>query len=149
NMGVMVHPSEEYVEVEVEGDRLILAKPRLEAVLGKREHRVVKAFPGKELEGTRYKPPLLEETGVKTGPNLHRVVLSPEYVTMTDGTGAVHMAPGHGEEDFEVGQKNGLPIFSPVDPSGHFTKEAGKYAGLGIREANEVIVEDLRAKGLL
>jgi len=55
---------------------------------------------------------------------------------MTDGTGLVHMAPGHGEEDFEVGQRNGLPILSPVDASGHFTSEAGKYAGLQVREAN-------------
>ncbi len=149
NMGVMVHPDEEYVEIELDGDKLILAKPRLEAVLGSRSYKIIKTVQGKELEGTRYRPPLLEETGVKTGPQMHRVVLSPEHVTMTDGTGAVHTAPGHGEEDFEVGQKYGLPIFSPVDPSGHFTKEAGKYSGLGIREANDVIVEDLRSKGLL
>ncbi len=149
NMGVMVHPEETYVKVEANGDKLILAKPRLQAVLGSRVYRVLSEFPGRDLEGIRYRPPLLEEAKVKTGPQAHRVLLSPEHVTMTEGTGAVHTAPGHGEEDFEVGQKYGLPIFSPVDPSGHFTKEVGKYAGLQIREANEIIVEDLRAKGLL
>jgi valyl-tRNA synthetase len=68
---------------------------------------------------------------------------------MSEGTGAVHTAPGHGEEDFEVGTKYGLPAFSPVDPSGRFTKEAGKYAGLSVRDANRVIIEDLKAKNLL
>jgi isoleucyl-tRNA synthetase len=149
NEGVMVHPDETYVKVEVEGQNLILAKARLEAVLGKRTYLIVSEFPGRKLEGLRYSPPLLEETGVHTGPEVHKVVLSADYVTMTDGTGAVHTAPGHGEEDFEVGQRYGLPIFSPVDPSGHFTKEVGKYAGMQIREANDVIVEDLRRKGLL
>jgi len=68
---------------------------------------------------------------------------------MSEGTGAVHTAPGHGEEDFEVGTKYGLPAFSPVDPSGRFTKEAGKYAGLSVRDANRVIIKDLQAKNLL
>src|SRR5947209_5078923 len=61
----------------------------------------------------------------------------------------VHTDPGHGEEDFEVGTKYGLPPFSPVDQSGRFTNEAGKYAGLLVRDANRVIIEDLRAKNLL
>lgn len=149
NLGVMVHPDEPYVKLEVEGERVILAKSRVEAVLGDKPYRVVGEFPGRDLEGVRYRAPLLEETGMETGPKLHRILLSAEHVFMTEGTGAVHTAPGHGEEDFEVGQQYGLPIFSPVDPSGHFTKEAGKYAGLPIREANTIIVEDLRGKGLL
>ncbi len=149
NLGVMVHPDETYVRVEVDGEKLVFAKARLQPVLGDKPHRVLEEFPGKKLEDVRYRAPLLEETRAESGPKVHRVLLSSEYVSMMEGTGAVHTAPGHGEEDFEVGQRYGLPILSPVDPSGRFTAEAGKYAGMPIREANEVIVEDLRSKGLL
>ncbi|HEV2121039.1 MAG TPA: isoleucine--tRNA ligase [Candidatus Bathyarchaeia archaeon] len=149
NLGVMVHPDKTYVLVDVEGDKLILAKERLEQVLGVRGYKILEEYLGRELEGVQYRPPLQEETQVQIGADRHQILLSGEHVSMSDGTGAVHTAPGHGEEDFEVGTKYGLPAFSPVDPSGRFTKEAGKYAGLSVRDANRVIIEDLRAKNLL
>jgi isoleucyl-tRNA synthetase len=149
NLGVMVHPDKTYVRVQVGGERLVIAKERLTAVLAEKQHTVIEEFLGKTLEGVPYRPPLLEETGAQTGGKLHRIVLSPDYVSMEEGTGLVHMAPGHGEEDFEVGQRYGLPVFSPVDQSGRFTAEAGKYAGLQVRDANRVIIEDLAAKNLL
>src|SRR5712692_4841488 len=149
NLGVMVHPDKPYVLVEVDGDKLILAKERLEQVLGGRSYKILEEYQGRELEGTQYLPPLQEETQAQTGADRHRVLLSAEHVSMSEGTGAVHTAPGHGEEDFEVGMKYGLPAFSPVDPSGRFTKEAGKYAGLSVRDANRVIIQDLKAKNLL
>jgi isoleucyl-tRNA synthetase len=149
NLGVMVHPDKPYVLVEVDGDKLILAKQRLEQVLGARTYNILEEYRGRELEGTQYRPPLQDETQAQTGADRHRVLVSAEHVSMSDGTGAVHTAPGHGEEDFEVGAKYGLPAFSPVDPSGRFTKEAGKYAGLLVRDANRVIIEDLQAKNLL
>lgn len=149
NEGVMVHPDMTYAVVEVDGKTLIIAKDRLSPVLGERPYKILEERKGQQLEGILYTPPLLEETHQKTGGKLHHVFLSSEYVTMTDGTGLVHMAPGHGEEDFEIGERNGLPILSPVDGSGHFTSEAGKYAGLQVREANPVIVKDLENKGLL
>lgn len=149
NLGVMVHPDETYVTVEVDGERLVMAKARLQPVLGERAYQVKGEYPGRKLEGVRYQAPLLEETQATSGPKVHRILLSAEHVSMMEGTGAVHTAPGHGEEDFEVGQQYGLPTLSPVDSAGRFTKEAGKYAGMYIRDANSVIVEDLRAKGLL
>src|SRR3989454_817129 len=149
NEGVMVHPDMIYAVVEVDGEKLIIAKERLSPVLGEKPYKISQELKGQDLEGVSYVPPLLEETHQKTGGKLQRVFLSSEYVTMTDGTGLVHMAPGHGEEDFEVGERNGLPILSPVDATGHFTHEAGKYAGLQVREANPVIVRDLEAKKLL
>ena len=149
NLGVMVHPDETYVLVEVEGEKLILAKARVQAVIGEKTHKVLSEFPGRKLEGTKYRAPLLEETGVEDSPKTHRVLLSSEHVSMLEGTGAVHTAPGHGEEDFEVGQRYVLPILSPLDASGRFTKEAGKYEGQPARESNDEIVEDLRRKGLL
>jgi isoleucyl-tRNA synthetase len=145
----MVHPDMIYAVVEVQGERLIVAKERLPSVLGEKPYKVLREMKGQDLEGVSYLPPLLDETHQKTGGKLHRVFMSSEYVTMTDGTGLVHMAPGHGEEDFEVGERNGLPILSPVDASGRFTEEAGKYAGLQVREANPVIVKDLETKRLL
>ncbi len=149
NLGVMVHPDKTYVRVETDGEHLIIAKERVSQVLGTKEYLVVDEFLGKTLEGLAYKPPLLEETNAKTGGKLHRVILSSEYVSMGEGTGLVHTAPGHGEEDYEVGQKYGLPVFSPVDQSGRFTSEAGKYTGMAVREANPIIIRDLEAKHLL
>src|SRR5207245_9210838 len=149
NEGVMVHPDMIYVFVEVDSEKLIIAKERLLSVLREKPYKILNELKGQELEGVSYVPPLLGETHQKTGGKLHRVFLSSEYVTMTDGTGLVHMAPGHGEEEFEVGERNGLPVLSAVDAAGHFTSEAGKYAGLYVREANAVIVKDLEAKGLL
>jgi isoleucyl-tRNA synthetase len=149
NEGVMVHPDMIYTRIDVDGEKLVIAKERLPAVLGERPYKILEELKGQDLQGVSYIPPLLEETHRKTGGKLHRVFFSSEYVTMTDGTGLVHMAPGHGEEDFEVGRRNDLPVLSPVDPSGRFTSEAGKYAGLQVRDANPVIVKDLETKGLL
>jgi isoleucyl-tRNA synthetase len=149
NEGVMVHPDRTYLKVEVDGDVLVVAKERLVPVLGEKPHKTIAEFQGRDLEGVLYKPPLLQETGAVTGGRLHRVVLSPNYVSMLEGTGLVHMAPGHGEEDYEVGQQHELPVFSPVDEAGRFTSEAGKYSGLAVRDANPVIIKDLEASGLL
>src|SRR5207247_10832110 len=74
---------------------------------------------------------------------VHKVVSSETVVA--EYTGLVHSAPGHGPEDFELGQKLGLPAFSPVDARGRFTDDAGAYAGQSVREANPRIVADLRA----
>ena len=77
------------------------------------------------------------------------MIVLADYVELETGTGAVHTAPGHGEDDFETGVRYGLPIINPVDAGGRFTAEAGPYAGLQIFEANARIVDDLRASGAL
>jgi isoleucyl-tRNA synthetase len=77
------------------------------------------------------------------------LVVSAEYVELDTGTGAVHTAPGHGADDFETGMRFGLPILNPVNASGHFTSEAGPYAGEQIFKANERIIGDLQASGML
>jgi len=101
---------------------------------------VLQKFLGKELEGKLTKHPLYDRTSV--------IVLA-DYVTLEDGTGAVHTAPGHGEEDYQTGLKYNLPILSPVDDEGKFTKEAGKYEGLKIWDANKVVIDDLNKVGAL
>lgn len=152
NVAIMVHPDEDYVEVEAQGERYILAKSRCEPVF--REigipYKIVRNFKGWELEGLEYKPPLEGEVPIQRKvKKAHRIVLSREYVSMNEGTGCVHSAPGHGEEDFEVGLEYGLPVISPVDENGRFTEDGGKYSGRYVKDADWEIIEDLKNKDLL
>ncbi len=95
---------------------------------------------GTALVGARVRHPFFERDSL---------VVSAEYVELDSGTGAVHTAPGHGADDFETGMRFGLPILSPVDAGGHFTRDAGPYAGEAIFAASEHIVADLAASGAL
>ncbi|MEM1559504.1 MAG: isoleucine--tRNA ligase [Candidatus Bathyarchaeia archaeon] len=152
NVAVMVHPDENYARIRVGDEVYILAEARckpLSEEIGF-EYEVIEVFPGSKLEGLRYKPPLLEEVDIQRSVGgAHIIVLSREYVDVREGTGCVHVAPGHGEEDFDVGLRYRLPVLCPVDSKGVFDERAGKYKGLTVWDANKVIVEDLRGKGLL
>ena len=152
NLAVCVHPDYMYAEVAVGDDVYILSEALVENVmkqLGIAEYRVLGSRRGRELEGLHYEHPLLEEVlKQKELVEHHRVILG-EHVTLEEGTGCVHTAPGHGEEDFTIGARYGLPIFSPVGPDGRFTEEAGKYKGLFVKDADGVILEDLRQNGVL
>jgi isoleucyl-tRNA synthetase len=157
NLGVMANPDYEYVRVRVDDEVWILAKGLanviLQALLSK-DYEILEEISGKQLAGLHYRHPLLEEVPhqaelAKQNRKMHTVVLSEEYVTLEQGTGLVHMAPGHGPEDFEVGMREGFPAFCPVTMAGTFSEEAGKYAGMSVKAANEVILGDLKRKGLL
>jgi isoleucyl-tRNA synthetase len=102
--------------------------------------KVLAFFEGKDLEGLTYQHPFMPRQG--------KVILG-EHVTLEAGTGLVHTAPGHGQEDYEVGQRYGLEVLNPVDGAGKFTAEAGPYAGKAILEANGQIVQDLFRSGHL
>ncbi|MGQ9700117.1 MAG: isoleucine--tRNA ligase [Candidatus Bipolaricaulaceae bacterium] len=142
NVALAVAPEAPYVEVGFQGERLILAKPRLPVVLGE-EARVLREFPGRELLGKRYVPlyPLARE-------GAYRVVAGP-FVSMEEGTGIVHIAPAFGEEDYELGRAENLPFLQPVDRSGRFTTEFPLAAGLFVKDADSHIIEDLRGRGRL
>jgi len=102
---------------------------------------IIKTVKGRDLIDLEYMHPFIERTGV---------VYPSEFVTLTSGTGLVHMAPGHGIEDYIVGQRYGLEPFSPVDDRGTFTEEAPPFLqGMNIFEANSLIIEKLREKNLL
>jgi len=144
NTGIAIHPEKDYVRVRVGDEIWILAKDLLDQVmrqLSVNEYEVVQVMSGKELEGMQAVHPLFSR--------LSRVILA-DYVDMETGTGCVHTAPGHGEEDYYYGHVlNRLEILSPVDEKGIFTEKAGKYSGLHIEEANKIIIEDLKKNGAL
>ncbi|HDJ96445.1 MAG TPA: isoleucine--tRNA ligase, partial [Candidatus Aenigmarchaeota archaeon] len=153
NTGVMVKPSGDYAFVKVKDEILIIAKNLVEDVMntaGIGEYKIIKTVKGKDLEGLEYEHPLADIfTFQKNLKNAHRVVLSEQFVTLDEGTGLVHTAPGHGQEDYKVGLEYGLPDPSPVNMDGTYTKECGKFSGMYVKEADPLIIEELRKRGLL
>jgi len=175
NLAVAAHPDFLYVAYDLGGKVVVVAKDLLAAFLaavapeelvdGAAPHahspqaheaatggagvpvpalrdpsRVLATLEGRQLEGVRYRHPFMgRESPVVLG----------DHVTLEAGTGLVHTAPGHGQEDYEVGVKYGLEILNPVDGAGRFTEAAGKYAGKEIFAANAEIVADLHASGHL
>ncbi|BAY19629.1 isoleucyl-tRNA synthetase [Anabaenopsis circularis NIES-21] len=103
---------------------------------------VKSTFKGKELEHTTYRHSLYDRESP--------VVVGGDYITTESGTGLVHTAPGHGQEDYIVGQRYGLPILAPVDDNGNFTEEAGQFAGLNVLgDGNQAVIDALTAAGSL
>ena len=143
NVALAVHPDYKYVVVETGGARYLIAEDLLEQVLkaiGVSDYKVIRTAKGSELEGAVFAHPIYGRDSV--------VVLA-NYVTLTEGTGVVHTAPGHGREDFEIGRQYGLPTLNPVDASGRFTEEAGQFAGLTVEEGNKAVVDELDRRGHL
>ena len=143
NVAIALNPSATYGVYRVGDEDVIVAEQLAEPVLerfGKGRGTLRGETEGTTLEGTAVRHPFLDRDSV---------VVIADYVELETGTGAVHTAPGHGEDDFQTGARYGLPVINPVDAAGHFTTEAGPYAGLQIFKANERIVEDLRASGAL
>ncbi len=144
NVGLAVHPELSYVLVSSSKGHFLLAEgllERLNAKVFKNSAQIIKTLKGKELEGKLGQHPFLDRTS--------RIILA-DYVSATDGTGIVHIAPGHGEEDYKYGHlDNELPIVSPVDEKGRFTKEFSDCTGIHVFKANEKIIEILKEKGAL
>jgi isoleucyl-tRNA synthetase len=146
NLALAVAAEETYVEVELRGERLILAEALLESVLGKFDYEIERRFPGSELEGTRYEP-LYNFREPEEGRAWE--VGCADFVTLDTGTGIVHIAPGFGEDDFQFGKQNGFGFLQLVEPDGTFGADAGEFAGLYIKDADPLIIEDLKKRGLL
>lgn len=143
NLGIAVHPDLEYVVVETNDKKYVVAKELLEAVskeVGWEEVKVVKTVKGVELERVVAKHPFYDRDSL--------VVLG-DHVTTDAGTGCVHTAPGHGEDDFIVGQKYNLGVLCPVDAKGYMTDEAPGFEGLFYDDANKPITEKLKEVGAL
>ncbi len=143
NVALAVHPDYDYILVELNGEHLILAKA-LQMVL-EGDYKIIREFKGKELEGLEYWP-LFDF--VKPEKKAFVVVLA-DFVTLTEGTGIVHMAPAFGAEDFEVAKKYNLAVIQLVDEAGRIKEEAKPFAGMNVKDADKKIIEALREKGLL
>lgn len=147
NTAVAVNKDFTYAEVEVEGERFILAKELLEKVLvdEKRQplnYEVLRKIKGSELVGLSYEPLL----GVNRGENAHKVWAA-DYVSHEDGTGIVHLAPAYGEEDFALAKKNKIPVVHTIDENGYFTESDWK--GANVWEVNKQIAKDLKERGVV
>jgi isoleucyl-tRNA synthetase len=143
NLAIAVHPDFTYVVVQTEKGNLVVARELLDSFLqevGLERQAILKEMRGVELEGLVCKHPLYDRDSL---------VIVGDHVTLDAGTGCVHTAPGHGQEDYVVGLRYNLPAFSPVDDSGRFTAEAKQYAGLTLTEGNSAVVKDLEAAGAL
>jgi isoleucyl-tRNA synthetase len=147
NMAVCVHPDFDYAYVNVNGEVYIMAEALVNSLFEDQDYIIIKTVKGSELEGIEYQHPLINEIPIQKEFK-HRILLG-EHVTLTEGTGCVHTAPGHGPDDFEIGKKYGLPIFCPVDEAGLFKNEAGKYEGEFVKDADPYIITDLDVHGLL
>jgi len=137
NLAIAVHPDLDYVVVSVNEDKYIVAKDLFESVnsvLGWENAETVQTVKGSELERIVAKHPFYDRESL--------VVLG-EHVATDSGTGCVHTAPGHGEDDFYVGQKYNLDVLCPVDDKGHMTEEAPGFEGLFYDAANKPITEKL------
>ncbi len=149
NMAAAVAKAEDYRVLEAGGQLLIVADKLADAFLAATGLEAVKGavIPGEKLVGLKYHhclAPHLPEARRFTRP-----VIATDFVDMSTGTGIVHIAPGHGEEDFHAGKKWGLEIFCPVKEDGRFNADAGVFEGLKVFEANEKVAETLKADGLL
>ncbi len=143
NLAIAFHPDYDYAAYDARGTTVIVAE-RLAAQVAERIGvpfgAPVARITGRALEGLRFRHPLYDRDSVS--------VLG-EYVTLDQGTGAVHTAPGHGADDFNTGVRYGLDIYAPIDPGGHFTEDVRLFAGQRVFDANPKIEDALAARGRL
>lgn len=143
NLGIAIHPDFTYVVVEVEKEKYVVAESLLKEVsevVGWENPMVIKKLKGNEMEYIVAKHPFYERDSL---------IILGEHVTIDSGTGCVHTAPGHGEDDFFIGQKYELGVLSPVDAKGVMTEEAPGFEGLFYDKANKEITDKLAEVGAL
>ncbi|MFF9480298.1 isoleucine--tRNA ligase [Streptomyces sp. NPDC014733] len=144
NTAVAAHPDVTYVVATDGREKLVVAEPLLEKALGEGWTATGRSFTGREMERWAYRRPfdLVELEGAN-------FVVNAEYVTTEDGTGLVHQAPAFGEDDLKVCKSYGLPVVNPVRPDGTFAEELPLVGGEFFKKADEALVADLDARGLL
>lgn len=154
NLGIMAHPDFDYVRCKVDDECWIVAKELAPSFFSAADmdYSIVEEFKGKELEGVGYIHPFYSELkehyeSLKSRhPKVHTVVLSSEYVETSSGTGLVHMAPGCGPEDYEVGHRNNIAPWNLVGEDGNYSNEMGKFSGRHAIEDNHTFISDLKEK---
>ena len=143
NVALCVNPDEDYVKVKQGDYTYILASALVETVL-KEDYTVLETYKGKDLEGIEYEP-LWGGLNVK---GKAWFVVCDSYVTLTDGTGIVHIAPAFGEDDSRIGRNYDLPFVQLVDSQGNLTKET-KWEGVFVKDADKLVLKDLDENGKL
>lgn len=143
NLGISVNPTYTYVQIEADGKKYVVAKDLLETVkneIGWQDVTILQEFPGTKMEYMTAQHPFYDRTSL---------VMCGDHVTLDAGTGLVHTAPGHGEDDYIVGKKYGLDVLSPIDNRGVFTAEAPGFEGMFYDKANPEVTKLLEEKGAL
>ncbi len=150
NLAIAYHPTFEYAAVETGGEVYVIAEALLEATAkaaGWGEYKILAKFPGSRMEGAVFRHPFIERDSLG--------VLA-DYVTLDAGTGAVHTAPGHGQEDFLTAQKYPIPVYNPVDSYGRFFQAEGaagalpdELIGKTVWQGNPIVIELLKQHGAL
>ncbi len=143
NLAITVHPYFRYLFFKSKGRWFLICEELLGKVSSDCNLPIedkTESFKGEELEFSTYKNTLMDREGI---------IILGDFVTLDQGSGLVHTAPGHGMEDYLVGLKYNLPIFAPVDDEGKFTKEVSKYEGMNVFESNELILKDLENLNIL
>ena len=150
NVAVAFHPDLDYVKVAYDGEILFLSKGTLASVFSQGGYEVLEELKGAEMEGWSYDGPYdeLELPRSLGAPEAHTVIFWDE-VGETEGTGLVHIAPGAGKDDFELGREFGLPVVAPLDEFGVFMSGLGWLSGTHVYDSAEPIFEDLRRKSVL
>ena len=141
NVAISLNPDFEYGVYKTEKGNLILGKDLAEQAFSAMEienYELIKEFVGRDIERTTYQHPFLDRTGL---------VILGTHVTADAGTGCVHTAPGHGQDDYVVGTRYGLPVISPINHKGVLTEDAGQFAGLFYAKANKEICAYLEETG--
>jgi isoleucyl-tRNA synthetase len=137
NLGIAVHPDIEYVLAKTECGNFVLAKELVETVMNKIElsYEIIKSYKGAELENIICSHPFMKRDSL---------VINADYVSIETGSGLVHIAPGHGTDDYITGKKYGFEVLSPVDDNGCFTNEVKLWEGINVFKANPLIIEHLQ-----
>ncbi len=147
NTAVAVNPEVEYVELEIDGTHLIMARDLVTKVMTDEKHQELHytvlgtPFSGAELVGKQYEPLFIDR-----GDNAHKIWAA-DYVTTDSGTGIVHLAPAYGEEDFELAKEKGIPIIHVLDEYGMYTE--GDWQGQEVWQSNKQIAKELKEKGIV
>ncbi len=150
NVAAAVHPDITYVKIKYNDEYLYLGKPALERTLPKGSYEILEEIKGCDMEGWAYDGPFDELPAEKDSGavNAHRIILWDE-VSEEEGTCIVHIAPGCGKEDLELGKIYNLPIVAPLNEFGVFIEGFGKFTGMHVYDSAEPVIEDLKRKGLL
>ena len=148
NLALCVNPDDTYAKFVADGDTWIMAKALIPAVFGEKPVEILEEKPGRELVGLKYEPLFHFQAGLLPADTNAWQVVADNYVTMTDGSGIVHIAPAFGEDDNRVCRENGLPFVCLVDTKGCMTKETD-WPGVFVKDADKLILDDLKRRGLL